>query len=226
MKLKIVIAASAAVLLSGCHLFNDNSSDMAATAEADMSTYFAQRLAAGRAHLDRGRPTLAIAAFRQASYSPAFAAEAYNGMAVAYARIGRDDVARHFFTQAVTRAPADERYSRNLARLETQMEMLASTRQGLAAEEAVARAMDSDSLARAAIPAKPAGLRTGADSGLVRVSKHEVRLNSAQEANSGRAAVTVTTGDASQYPVRIKVATPQPGQTRNYPVRVSLAPSS
>ncbi len=86
--------------------------------DLDMTEYFELRLAAGRAHLKAGRPTQAVTAFRQASYDPRFAGEAYNGMAIAYAQIGRDDLASALFAKAVAANPNDERFARNLARLE------------------------------------------------------------------------------------------------------------
>lgn len=89
------------------------------SAKLDLSDYYAQRLADGQVHLKAGQPTRAIEAFRQASYSAAHAPSAYNGMAVAYARIGREDVARKLFHRAIALAPTDARFARNLARLDS-----------------------------------------------------------------------------------------------------------
>jgi len=89
--------------------------------QVDMSDYFAQRLEAGRAHLANGYPTKAIEAFRQASYNPAFAPDAYNGMAVAYVSLGRQDVARDMFVRAIDLDPTDMRFQRNLAKVEEQI---------------------------------------------------------------------------------------------------------
>lgn len=225
MKLKICFAASAALLLSGCHLFNGQSSNMPVASEADMSSYFAQRLAAGRAHLDSGRPTKAIVAFRQATYDPAFAAEAYNGMAVAYTRISRDDVARHLFAEATRRAPQDERYARNLAHLETKLEMLASAK----ADAPRANAIPTRQ------PAAPAmrhvTAQSAAQSGLVRVSSHEVRLVTASESNASaiapsRSAIHISANNTRNYPVRVELVSPDKRRNISYPVRIALAPAS
>jgi len=90
-------------------------------ATADMSSYFAQRLNDGRRHLSAERPAAALTAFRQASYHPDFAGDAYNGMAIAYDRMGRYDLAERFFAQAMEAAPEDHRFARNAARFETSM---------------------------------------------------------------------------------------------------------
>jgi len=107
----------AATTLGGCQLLGGP--PMAHRSDnVDMGEYFEQRLAAGRLHLEENRPTKAITAFRQAAYDPRVAADAYNGMAVAYDRIGRADLAARYFAEAVKADPSDERFARNLARLE------------------------------------------------------------------------------------------------------------
>ncbi|MDR7102641.1 tetratricopeptide repeat protein [Croceicoccus sp. BE223] len=108
----------AATSLSGCQVFGGGKEASLSAQDFDMSEYFERRLATGRAELKAGRPTQAVVAFRQASYDPRYAGEAYNGMAIAYAQIGRDDLAASFFARAVAAAPEDERFARNLARLE------------------------------------------------------------------------------------------------------------
>ncbi len=108
----------AATSLSGCQAFGGGGNAALTAQDFDMSDYFERRIATGRAELKAGRPTLAIVAFRQASYDPRYAGEAYNGMAIGYTQIGREDLAASLFAKAVTAAPGDERFARNLARLE------------------------------------------------------------------------------------------------------------
>lgn len=108
----------AATSLTGCQSIFHSGTASADLRSLDMSDYFAQRLAAGKANLAAGRPAKAIEAFRQASYHPAYAGEAYNGMAIGYDLIGRADLAARFFAEAVEAAPGDERFARNLAKLE------------------------------------------------------------------------------------------------------------
>ena len=107
-----------ATALGGCTMFGSSGQSNMASGDTDLSSYFEERLAAGRAYLKAGLPARAVTAFRQASYDADSAAEAYNGMGVAYAMQGRADVAQRMFGKAVKANPYDERFSRNLARLE------------------------------------------------------------------------------------------------------------
>ncbi|WP_095013106.1 hypothetical protein [Tsuneonella mangrovi] len=77
--------------------------------------YGAIQLAAARKALSEGRTSDAIDGFMVARLYPASAAAAYNGLAVAYSRIGRTDLTERFFTKAVALAPQDDRYRANLA---------------------------------------------------------------------------------------------------------------
>lgn len=107
-----------AATLGGCQsVFGSNSASVDPST-IDMGDYFESRLAMGKLHLEANRPTRAITAFRQASYDPRYAGEAFNGMAIAYDRIDRPDLAQRYFARAVAAAPKDERFARNLARLE------------------------------------------------------------------------------------------------------------
>ena len=56
-------------------------------------------------------------AFRDAQRTPQFAASAHNGMGVAYAELGRADLAERYFLAAIAAAPEDRRFATNLARL-------------------------------------------------------------------------------------------------------------
>ena len=122
MKSKLIIGASALVALSGCSLVQDNSPSVRSAQALDMSSYFAQRVAEGRSHLDANRPAQAVEAFRQASYDERYAPQAFNGMGVAYVMMGREDTARRMFERAVEADPTDERFVRNLARLDVPSE--------------------------------------------------------------------------------------------------------
>lgn len=107
-----------AATLGGCQSVFGSNSAAVDPASIDMGDYFESRLAMGKVHLEANRPARAVTAFRQASYDPRYAAEAFNGMAIAYDRIGRPDLAQRYFARAVAAAPQDERFARNLARLE------------------------------------------------------------------------------------------------------------
>jgi Flp pilus assembly protein TadD len=231
-----VALATSCIMLAGCQQMGSMFAARPASAErasVDMSSYFAERLEAGRRELMQHRPSRAVVAFRQASYDPASAAEAYNGMAVAYAQIGREDLARGYFMAALQADPSDERYVRNLARLDR------------------GHAADSQAQALAAAPAPAAAplsapARAEQPSALVRVSNREVTLarpaEEAQRPNEVRISTSPRSSTASptarvtverpaarrqspEYPVRVVFADvplrPQP----QYPVRIELPQS-
>lgn len=71
----------------------------------------------GRAHLDAGLDALAIESFRAEIRVNPESADAYNGLAVAYGRIGRDDLAMRYFETALAKDPSNVRAQTNLAKL-------------------------------------------------------------------------------------------------------------
>lgn len=71
----------------------------------------------GRAQLDAGLNALAIEAFRAEIRTNPDSADAFNGLAVAYGRIGRDDLAQRYFETALAKDPANGKAQANLARL-------------------------------------------------------------------------------------------------------------
>lgn len=71
----------------------------------------------GRAHLRAQRNGLAIEAFNRALVFGEAPAPALNGLGVAYARLGRADLAYRFFSLAASADPASAVYAGNLARL-------------------------------------------------------------------------------------------------------------
>lgn len=112
------------ILTSGCASLFQRSGEFQITKIGpertdDESSAF-RALDAGRQALANDNFGAAIAVFREARLRSETAAEAYNGMAIAYSRIGRPDLAERFFRQAIANAPDDRRYYRNLARLHAQ----------------------------------------------------------------------------------------------------------
>jgi hypothetical protein len=213
---------------SGCQSFpfNFGLRDPAPAAQPDMSSYFAQRIEDGRRHLAANRPAAAINAFRQASYHPDQAGAAYNGMAIAYDRMGRHDLAERFFAQALQADPDDARFARNAARFEATM--LARRGADEAVELAAAPSPASDDApaevafvqAAAALDAQAAPAPEGR---MQRVSAQEVRIASRDDwttrvasHDSARPAVLhigprpddapVLADAAPEYPVRIALA--------------------
>lgn len=72
---------------------------------------------AGRDQLREQNFGLAVSSFREALLAEPESAAANNGLGIAYASIGRDDLARRYFERALAFAPEDGSYRRNLDRL-------------------------------------------------------------------------------------------------------------
>lgn len=226
-KLQGSMLCCAVLAISGCQGFpmHFGMQKNVEAAAPDMSSYFAQRLNDGRRHLGADRPGAAVDAFRQASYHPDFAGEAYNGMAIAYDRLGRYDLAERFFTQAVQAAPEDERFARNAARFDTSM--LARTRSATPVQYA-----DTDAAPAAtelnsnlAAIAEELDAQAGAmpEERLQRVSAREVRIASRDDWAS-RAHASAPSRPAVMHigsSTRLADLGP-PVQEPQYPVRIAL----
>lgn len=87
-----------------------------------------------RSLLASGQPGLAIPILRQLVRDSATSADAYNCLGVAYDALGRTDLALRYFEQAMAKAPLEQRYAQNLARLMAKFPGEAS-RSALAAAE-------------------------------------------------------------------------------------------
>lgn len=220
-----------------------------------MANYGVAQLAAGRAALDNGQLSDAIVAFRNAKQVPALAADACNGLAIAYSQLGRPDLAERYFRTAVAMAPGERKYQANLQRF---------YRLNPIDLPQTASAADVAAPSQPPAPAAPMGVQIvsagGArsvltvsrpESRLVRISPSEVRVGSSQPALAAaqprtRAAAVVSTRPAqanAAYPVRVDLAprevfvgravrtAPAPtsaklaSQQQHYPVRVELKAS-
>lgn len=107
--------------LGGCKFFGNlhfgsNSHEKAAAADLAQGTYgpATQR---GRDYLRSKLTGLAIDSFNLALATGEEPAAAYNGLGVAYARLGRTDLAYRFFKKATMSDPANPAYTRNLINL-------------------------------------------------------------------------------------------------------------
>lgn len=109
--------AATVAMLSGCqilgvHRLSSASSDRQATISAPATS-----LQTGRLVLTERRWGAAIEAFNIAVASGEDPAAAYNGLAIAYSRLGRDDLAYRFFKKAAMSDPSNPVYTRNFAML-------------------------------------------------------------------------------------------------------------
>lgn len=168
----VVIAAVLAVPLGGCSLLNGGHLFARHSArEAQPVALAAQpprddaMTRAAREDLAADRPGAAVEKFQKALADGEPVAPALNGMAVAYARTGRLDLAERFFREAISVDPADQRYQTNLATL---MESPAFTTR-----------REAEMLASFVPPSAPAVAETPRSGQLQRVSRHEVRIVSA-----------------------------------------------
>lgn len=224
----LLIAVATAPLLAGCSsLFGGHHHQLGARAEqwmqyaSEPAGYAAAQIAEGRQALQDAQYGQAIIAFRNAQRFPETAAAAANGLGVAYAQIGRSDVAEHYFELAVSQAPDDRRFSANLERLRYQLaaqQTIVSIKPALAGEAPAMIAAFPGTAARAGIRVEAPAAR------IARVSEAEVRLapKDAESADLRRRAPAAA-------PAAAVVATSaQPDRRRNpnYPIRVELTPSA
>jgi len=187
-----VALATGSMMLGGCQSFLGSKLFAVRPAKVnlaavDMSDYFQELVDTGKADLMHGRISDAIVAFRQASYDPKHAGDAFNGMGVAYAELGRADLARRYFAQALAADPSDPRFARNLARLDLASEPAlaeAAPAQGPQQAEApaiaaVAAVIPASGFVAAAEPAPAIRIEQSAPV-LERVSAKEVRIAALQ----------------------------------------------
>ena len=124
MRNTLILRASAmAMLLSlgGCQFFGKLNMAQSGSKEQQRSVAvdrtMPSSLAEGREHLRSNRNGMAIDAFNLALIRGEDPAAAYNGLGVAYARIGRNDLAYRFFKKANASNPDNPVYASNLIRL-------------------------------------------------------------------------------------------------------------
>ncbi|MGX7953464.1 tetratricopeptide repeat protein [Tsuneonella sp. HG249] len=231
-----------ALMLGGCQALGLGGNRMARTSiDAELAAnpvdMGAAQLDAGRRALAAGNTVDAIDAFMRAKASPEHMPAAYNGLAVAYSRVGRTDLSERFFLTAVALAPEEDRFRANLA--------LFYTRNGQPkiAEPALAiapvTAPETTQVAAAAPSSAPVIRNLGAGvtvqaptTRLQRVSRGEVAIRSGgltapvvKTASVTRRPVIEVGGSREQaYPVRVTLANSaeQPRKPQAYPIRIPL----
>lgn len=114
---KACILASLPLLVGGCAALEPRPELAIRTIDSQSQEAAAKdALEAGRSLLALGRNADAISAFRKALRDTPGHGDALNGLAIAYDRIGRKDLAQRYFELAVANNPADVRFSENLTR--------------------------------------------------------------------------------------------------------------
>ena len=170
---KLLLTTLGCYLVSGCSIFEPKR--LAHSASAIEQAKFASAIEevrkssvvtdAGRALLDAGQPGFAIDTFRKALAKGEAPGPALNGLGVAYARIGRRDLAIRYFKQAIVFDPVDTRYAMNLERTNAAMETGTNAPAMLA--EASGRSLGSDSETTSPVPAS---------TGTRRLARTEIRI--------------------------------------------------
>lgn len=173
---RLTCLVAAAVSLGGCQSFPLTSwmfkkDRPASEAGPVLAGNSAGALEEGAAFLRAGELSAAVASFRIAQLDRATRADASNGLGVAYAKLGRLDLAERYFQAAILSDPDNTRYAANLLRLQQQVMLARRTRagEGLAAVGAAPEPQ--------ARPASQALLAGTVD----RVSRGEVRVSTRPE---------------------------------------------
>lgn len=111
------LAGCVSVMVGGCAMNPGIAPEYRLSSSSVSPAPGASMLQRGRAQLDAGLDALAIESFRGEIRADPDSADAYNGLAVAYGRIGRDDLAQRYFETALAKDPANIKAQTNLAKL-------------------------------------------------------------------------------------------------------------
>lgn len=187
---KFATVAIAAVMVAGCQssplagwtFGKQDRSRMAASPTVDGLLVLEE----GRQYLRQGNIAKAVASFQLARMDKSTAAAANNGLAVAYAKLGRPDLAERYFRTAAALDPAETRYVANLLRLQGNVMLAhrADTARQLASVEAATERADASR--RTASPVH-------------RVSHGEFRITTAEPA--GAPTMSIGSRQAAREPV-------------------------
>lgn len=190
-------------------------------------------LAEGREQLRQGKLSAAVASFRMAAADPSTRAEANNGLGVAYAKIGRADLADRYFRTAALLDPANIKFAANLARLQ-RAEMYA-VRQIEAEAVAVAVATEFVAVPQPVTAAPPVevalsdhvSIQPDPASRVTRVSRGEIRIASRTlNATAPTMRVEYRPSKVAAPPAPDTDEAPAATGKTQYPVRVALVQRS
>jgi Flp pilus assembly protein TadD len=213
--LRIPATVAALAALSGCaSIFGHGFAERAAPeAAAPVQPAGNVELAAARQYMDAGMTAEAIDHFRAAQMDPDALPAASNGLGVAYARLGRFDLADRYFRIALALDPANQRFAANMLRMQNDYTL------------AQAHETETASLAQAPEPAATAQLAVADRPGAIeRLSRGEVHIRTVVSEAAAPMAV-VASRDALPAPAIAKLAIKDDAATgtASYPVRIDLA---
>ena len=184
--IRLLAILAAATAVSGCQsfpltswMFKDRPAARDARTTLAGSTIGA--LEEGNAFLRAGNISAAVASYRIASLDPSARGDASNGLAVAYARLGRPDLAERYFRAAIAVEPDNPKFVANLLRLQQQV--------------LLARGREAPSADVIAVPARPAqsvlAPRDALTGPAERVSRAEVMVRSGPPAAAAPAMAVI-----------------------------------
>lgn len=213
-KPRLALVATVAFALSGCgtihSIFGMHSARMPEVRvpeAAHSEPVIAQAAEEGRSHLDKGETGLAIEAFQRALGMGAPTASALNGLGVAYARLGRYELAHRYFEQAEALDPTDGRYAANLARINLSPAFAMRHDADIAA---TVLKQESDKKEKAAVPALASD--DPQPGRLTRVSSHEYKI---QTVTPMAAPAVRSASSASQFKPLIRIEFGKPAQSKD-----------
>ncbi|MFN3620933.1 tetratricopeptide repeat protein [Sphingorhabdus sp.] len=114
---KCTLAGCATFMVAGCATQQNIAPQYRLSEPSANVVEGSSMLQRGRAQLDAGLDALAIESFRaEIRFNPG-SVDAYNGLGVAYGRIGRNDLAQRYFEIALAQDPLNSKIQSNLAKL-------------------------------------------------------------------------------------------------------------
>ena len=111
------LAGCMSVMITGCAAQQSVAPEYRLSSSSVAAAEGASMLQRGRAQLAAGLDALAIESFRNEIRVNPNNADAFNGLAVAYGRIGRNDLAQRYFETALAKDPGNAKAQHNLAHL-------------------------------------------------------------------------------------------------------------
>lgn len=217
---KTIVTLLASTLLAGCQsIFGSHAKFEVRPVGVEQTTATAAvALEEGRQYLTRGEVASAIAAFRIAANDPASAAPAHNGLAIAYALMGRGDLAERYFQHAVADDPDETKYSANLAKFYRSREAQLAKAPALQAPIVVARIDEAAPVPDRVMRAGPSNVvitATKAGGAVTRVSRQEIAIRTLPDAP------VLAVGDQRRRNPRFVAVQARPAP-KHYPVRIAL----
>jgi len=180
--IRLIGVLSTAVVLGGCQSFPLTSwiskeRPAAAAKRSALAENKSGALEEGKANLRSGNISAAVASFRIALLDPAARGEANNGLAVAYAKLGRADIAERYFRAAIEQDPNNPKFAANLLRLQQQVMLLRLQQQVMLARAHATPASGAQALAARANETRVAS-REALTGQATRISRAEVLIRS------------------------------------------------